>query len=159
MQHGDDLQRTSFWTVNDQVGIGGKESYFVVGEVFTPMSSVGVACQEDDSIPNDILDTFCPFQAALFLDVPPDSRQITRCLGSEDIARRHSGRAFRPFGWASSCSSGIPSPWSSCAMPRPILALIASLFSRSQRSCSSCVSSKRSNTSSTLAEPVASNCF
>ena len=44
-------------------------------------------------------------------------------------------------------------------MPRRIFALIASRFSKSQRSCSSCVSSKQSNTSSTLAEPVAWSCF
>ena len=35
-------------------------------------------------------------------------------------------------------------------MPRLILALIDSRFSRSQRSCSSCVSRRRSNASSTL---------
>src|SRR5712691_13351358 len=44
-------------------------------------------------------------------------------------------------------------------MPRRTLALISSRFSKSQRSCSSCVSSKRSSTSSTLLEPVAWSCF
>src|SRR6266852_4772147 len=36
---------------------------------------------------------------------------------------------------------------------------MASRFSNSQRSCSSCVSSKRRSTSSTVAEPVAWSCF
>src|SRR5580704_13662219 len=44
-------------------------------------------------------------------------------------------------------------------MPRRILASRAFRFSKSQRSCSSWVSSKRSNTSSTLLEPVAWSCF
>src|SRR6266568_4933780 len=44
-------------------------------------------------------------------------------------------------------------------MPRLIFALIVSRFSESQRSCSSCVSSKRSNTSSTVREPVTCSCF
>src|SRR5207249_2472720 len=42
---------------------------------------------------------------------------------------------------------------------RLIFALIVSRFSESQRSCSSCVSSKRSNTSSTVREPVTCSCF
>ena len=44
-------------------------------------------------------------------------------------------------------------------MPRRILALISARFSKSQRSCSSCVSSRRSRTSPTLLEPVAWSCF
>jgi hypothetical protein len=44
-------------------------------------------------------------------------------------------------------------------MPRRILALISSRLSKSQRSCSSCVSRRRGSTSSTLLEPVAWSCF
>jgi hypothetical protein len=140
--------------VNDQIGINREKLRRFVCQILAPMSGAGIPCQKNDLVPDDGFNPVRHLATAFPFDVPPDFDKIARGLWRENVAPTHSGWDFRLARYVSSWSSGIPSPRSSCSMPLRIFELIASRFSRSQRSCSSCVSRSRSNASSTLSEPV-----
>src|ERR1017187_5680613 len=123
------------------------------------MSAARSSRQKNDLLADDRFNAGRHVRAGLPFYVPPDLDKVERGLRRQNVATLHSGWAFRLARYASNWSSGIPSPRSSCSMPRRILVFMAFRFFRSQRSCSSWVSRSRSNASSALAAPVACICF
>lgn len=149
------LQRFGFGTIDNQPGVCRKEPDRRIRPIPPDVPHSRMLCEECNSLPNDRFHAVRHGFASLSPQIAPYFRKI-RCSFRRENTAPHAAPDFSLARYASSASSGIPSPRSSCSMPRRIFALCRSRCSCNQRSCSSCVSSKRSSTSSTFSEPVAS---
>jgi hypothetical protein len=149
MKDGADWQGLALRAVNDQIRIDNEKSCRFVRLVIATVPTTRMASQKIDLLADDGFNSVRDLNVG-FLKVNCSFRR-------QNLADAHSTSNcfFRLARYASSLSSGNPSPRSSWPIPRRIFALITARFSRSQRSCSSCVSRSRISVSSTLPEPVA----
>src|ERR1019366_1987680 len=162
---GDDLHQLRS-PVHDHVLIHAEEQHIAAGEVGTLMAFAGNIGQALEGVHQLALNPVGDCQPRFSEQVAPNLSKIIFGFRRDDVGFHEPERslslshaALSAAKRARSLSPAMPSPRSSWARPRSILALIASLFSCSQTSRSLCISSASKSTSSTLSNaPLRSRC-
>ena len=115
MEYGDNLQGLSLRTINNQIRIDCEKSYRFVRQIIATVSTTRIASEKIDLLADDRFNSVRDLNVGFLPDVSPDLNKVNRSFRRQNVADTHSTSNcfFRLVRYASSLSSGIPSPLSS----------------------------------------------